>query len=99
MCHLNGANDKFHASGGMINTQAGVPDTITKFEDVSKNMLQFLPGVDKFTTGWDFDVGKGLESDEGLDSISSLGSALLESMYARLQAVGIIGEIMPFYGV
>jgi len=34
----------------MINSQAGLPDTITKFEDGSKNMLQFLTGVDKFTT-------------------------------------------------
>jgi len=50
----------------MINSQAGVPDTITKFEDVSKNMLQFLPGFDKFTTGWDVDVGGDLKSDEGL---------------------------------
>jgi len=25
-----------------------------------------MPGVDKFTTGWDVDVGRGLESDEGL---------------------------------
>jgi len=50
----------------MIKSQAWVPDTKTKFEDVSKNMLQFLPGVDKCTIVWDVDVGRGLESIEGL---------------------------------
>lgn len=50
----------------MINSQAGVHDTITKFKDVSKNMLQFLPGVAILSTGWDVVVDMGLESDEGL---------------------------------
>jgi len=66
VCHLNGTNDKLYASGKMINRQAGVPHTIMKLEDVSKNTLQFFSGVEKFTTGWDVDICRGLESDEGL---------------------------------